>query len=102
MDTNVIFCLLPYNCVTEEIFKSTIQCLQTTNVSMAAEFVSCSLTSQKKVRLRQPIKKMDSYDSQSHATRTYDFVMTRVGNRMINMTLVMLFLVGNKHIYFFK
>ena len=41
-------------------------------------------------------KKMDSYDSQSHATklpkRTYDFVMTF---RMINMTLVMLFLVGN-------
>ena len=45
-------------------------------------------------------KKMDSYDSQiacyKITKRTYDFVMTYVGNRTINMTLVMLFLVGNK------
>ena len=32
------------------------------------------------------------------AKRTYDFLMTHVGNRTINMTLVMLFLVGNKNI----
>ena len=36
---------------------------------------------------------MDSYDI---AKRTYDFVMTYMGNRTINMTLVMLFPVGNK------
>ena len=33
------------------------------------------------------------------AKRTYDFVMTYVGYRTINMTLVMLFLVGNKWLY---
>ena len=60
---------------------------------MAAEYVCCSLTSQqqKKVLLRQPIA---CYEI---AKRTYDFVMTYVGNRTINMTLVMLFLVGNKN-----
>ena len=45
-------------------------------------------------------KKMDYYDSQSIcyeiAKRISNFVMTYVGNCMINMTLVMLFLVGNK------
>ena len=40
--------------------------------------------------LRQPIA---CYEI---AKRTYDFVMTYVGNRTINMILVMLFLVGNK------
>ena len=30
------------------------------------------------------------------AKRTYDFVMTYVGNRTINVTLAMPFLVGNK------
>ena len=41
---------------------------------------------------------MDSYDSQCYeiAQRTYDFVMTYMGNRTINMTLVMLFLIINK------
>ena len=43
--------------------------------------------------LRQPIA---CYET---AKRTYDFVMTYVGNRTINMTLVMLFLVGNKCVY---
>ena len=33
------------------------------------------------------------------AKRTYDFVMTYAGNRTINMTLVMRFLVGNKSVY---
>ena len=46
-------------------------------------------------------KNMDSYDSQSHATKLLrghmnNYVMTYVRNRTINMTLVMLFLVGNK------
>ena len=48
-------------------------------------------------------RKMDSYDSQNAcyeiAKRTYDFVMTYVGNRTINMTIVMLFLVGSNHGY---
>ena len=34
------------------------------------------------------------------ANRTYEFVMTYMGNRTINLTLVMLFLVGN-NIYIF-
>ena len=42
--------------------------------------------------LRQPIARYEI------AKRTYDFVMTYVGNRTINMTLVMLFLVGNTSI----
>ena len=46
-------------------------------------------------RLRQPIA------CYKIAKRTYNFVMTYVGNRKINMTLVMLFLVGNKHVYDF-
>ena len=33
------------------------------------------------------------------AKKTYNFVMTYVRNRTINMTLVMLFLIGNKFIY---
>ena len=59
---------------------------------MAAEYVYYSLTSPKKenVLLQQPIA---CYEI---AKRTYDFVMTYVGNRTINMTLIMLFLVGNK------
>ena len=43
--------------------------------------------------LRQPIA---CYEI---TKRTYDFVMTYVGNRTINMTFVMLFLAGNKYIY---
>ena len=39
------------------------------------------------------LKKMDSYNI---AKRTYDFVMTYMENCTINMTLVMLFPVGNK------
>ena len=61
----------------------------TNNVSMAAEYVCCYLTSLKFLLLRQP---NDCYEI---AKRSYDFVMTYVGNRTINMTLVMLFLVGN-------
>ena len=56
-------------------------------------FLDVTKKRRKKVLLRVPIKKMDSYD------RTYDFVMTYVGNRTINMTLVMLFLIGNQKIY---
>ena len=52
---------------------------------MAAEYVSCSMMSQ-----------IDSYDSQNACYEIYDFVMTYVGNRTIKMTLVILFLVGNK------
>ena len=57
---------------------------------------------------------MYSYDSQSKkmdlrqliacyeiAKRTYDFVMTYMGNHTINMTLVMLFLIGN-NLYYVK
>ena len=55
-------------------------------------------------------QKMYSYDSQSKkdgqpiacyqiAKRTYNIVMTYVGNCTINMTLVMLVLVGNKPCY---
>ena len=66
---------------------------------MVAEYVCCSLTSPKNLLLRQPIKK-DGLSRQSIACydiakMTYDFVMTYVGNFMINMTLVMLFLIGN-------
>ena len=53
--------------------------------------------------LRQPIKKdlllRQPIACYEIAKRTYDFVMTYVGNRTINMTLVMLFLVGNKYKY---
>ena len=54
----------------------------------------------KNVLIRQPIKR-DGFLRQpiacyEIAKRTYDFVMTYVGNRTINMTRVMLFLVGNK------
>ena len=57
----------------------------------------------KKVILRQALKK-DGHLRQpiacyEIAKRTYDFVMTYVGNRTINMTLVMLFLVDNKTFY---
>ena len=57
----------------------------------------------KNVLLRQPIKK-DGLLRQpiacfKIAKRTYDFVMTYVGDRTINMTLVMLFLVGNNQYY---
>ena len=52
------------------------------------------------VLLRQPIKKdvllrqpIAYYET---AKRTYDIDITYVGNRTINMTLVMLFFVGNK------
>ena len=70
---------------------------------MAAEHECCSLTSHKKVLLRQPIKK-DGFLQQpiacyEIAKRTYDFVMTYVGNRTIYMTLVILFLVGNNPVY---
>ena len=34
------------------------------------------------------------------ANRTFDFVMTYVENRTINMTLVMLFLVWHHHLHF--
>ena len=54
----------------------------------------------KTVLLRQPIKKdgllRQPIACYKIAKRTYDFVMTYVGNRTINMTLVMMFLVGNK------
>ena len=69
----------------------------------------CSLTSptkkcrlllrqsiQKNVLLRQPIA---CYEI---AKRTYDFVMTYLGNHTINMTFVMLFLVGNSNQYNYK
>ena len=50
--------------------------------------------------LRQPMKK-DGLLGQpiacyEIAKRTYDSIMTYVGNRTINMTLVILLLVGNK------
>ena len=48
------------------------------------------VTKQNNLLLRQPIA---CYET---AKTTYDFVMIYVGNRSINMTLVMLFLVGNK------
>ena len=68
---------------------------------MATEYVCCSWMSQKKnALLRQPIKKdgllRQPIVSYEIAKRTYDFVMRYVGNRTINMTLVMLFHVGNK------
>ena len=57
----------------------------------------------KSVLLRQPIKKdgllRQTIACYEIAKRTYDFVMTYVGNCMINMTLVMLFLVGNNIFY---
>ena len=57
----------------------------------------------KSVLLRQPIKKdgllRQTIACDEIAMRTYDFVMTYVGNCMINMTLVMLFLVGNNICY---
>ena len=57
----------------------------------------------KNVLLRQPIKKVGLLRQPiaccEIAKRTYDFVMTYVGNRTINMTLVMLFLVGNNNQY---
>ena len=53
--------------------------------------------------LRQPIKKdgllRQPIACYEIANRTYDFVMTYVGNRTINMTIVMLFLVGNNITY---
>ena len=53
-----------------------------------------------KVLLRQPIQKhgllRQPIAYYEIVKRTYDFVMTYVGNRTINMALVMLFLVGNK------
>ena len=56
----------------------------------------------KKVLLQQPVKKdgllQQPIACYEIAKRTYDFVMTYVGNRTINMTLVMLFLVGNNYI----
>ena len=56
-----------------------------------------------KILLRQPIKK-DGLVRQpiacyEIATRTYGFVMIYVGNRTINVTLVMLFLVGNNIVH---
>ena len=60
------------------------------------------MTSQKNLLLRQPIKKdgllRQPIACYEIAKRTFDFVMTYVGNRMINKTLVMLFLVGNKNV----
>ena len=57
----------------------------------------------KNVLLRQPIKNVgllrQPIACYEIAKRTYDFVMTYVGNRTINMTLVMLFLVGNNNQY---
>ena len=54
----------------------------------------------KNVLLRQPIKKdgllRQPIACYEIAKRTYDFVKTYVGNCTINMTLVMVFLVGNK------
>ena len=67
---------------------------------MVAEYVRCSLTSKLKKNnlLWQPIKKdrllRQSIACYEIAKRTYDFVMTHVGNPTINMTFVMLFLVG--------
>ena len=50
--------------------------------------------------LRQPIQKhgllRQPIACYEIVKRRYDFVMTYVGNRTINMALVMLFLVGNK------
>ena len=52
------------------------------------------------VLLHQPIKKdrllRQPIACYEIAKRTYDFVTTYVGNCTINMTLVMLFIVGNK------
>ena len=69
---------------------------------MAAEYECCSLMSQNYLVLRQPIKTdgllqqpIACYET---AKRTYDCVMMYVGNHTINMTLVTLFLVGNKKI----
>ena len=47
---------------------------------------------------------MYSYNSQSlnDSARTYVLVMTYEGNRTINMTLVMMYLKGNKFIYLFN
>ena len=72
---------------------------------MAAEYVCCSLTSQKKeILLRQPMKNdgllRQPIASYEITKRTYNFVMTYVGNRTINMTLVMLFIVVNKRYFF--
>ena len=74
---------------------------------MAAEYVCCLMTSQKIYSndsqskkmglLQQPIKKdrllRQPIMCYKITKRTYNFVMTYVGNHMINMTLVMLFLV---------
>ena len=67
---------------------------------MAAEYIFCSLTSQFFLLLRQPIKKdgllQEPIACYEIAKRRYDFFMTYLGNHTINMTLVMVFLVGNK------
>ena len=71
---------------------------------MAVEYICCSLRTRKNVFLRQPIKK-DGLLRQPIACyeivkRTCNFVMTYVGNCTINITHVMLFLVGNKIFYY--
>ena len=57
----------------------------------------------KKVLLRQPIKRdgllRQPIACYEIAKTTYDFVTTYVGNRTINMTFVMLFLIGNKMLF---
>ena len=56
----------------------------------------------KKVLLRQPIKNDGQPIASYEITkRTYNFVMTYVGNRTINMILVMLFIVVNKRYFVF-
>ena len=64
---------------------------------MVAEYVCCSLTSQKKCTLMTANQKRWTLMTACYeiVKRTYDFVMTYVENCTINMTLVMLFLVGN-------
>ena len=59
----------------------------------------CSLMSPKNLLLQQPIKKDGLFRQPiacyEIAKTTYDFVMTYMANCTINITLVMLFLVGN-------
>ena len=67
---------------------------------MTAEYISCWMTSQIFLLLRQPNKKdgllRQPITYYEIAKRTHDFVMTYVVNRKINMTLVILLLVSNK------
>ena len=66
-------------------------------------FLDVTKKKRRNVLLRQPIKTYgllrQPIACYKIAKRTHDFVNTYVGNRTINMTLVMLFLVGNIYIY---